>query len=47
MRALVANTVVAATIAAHARSWWRNSAMLLNRVLTLAYFDRLGFPRLA
>ncbi|MDF0505092.1 group II intron reverse transcriptase/maturase, partial [Burkholderia cenocepacia] len=29
------------------RRWWRNSGKLLNSVLTLAYFDRLGVPRLS
>lgn len=47
LRALGASTTVAATIAAHTRRWWRNSASLLNGVLTVAYFDRLGLPRLA
>jgi group II intron reverse transcriptase/maturase len=37
---------VAARIAANARRWWHNSAMALNRVLTIAYFDHLGVPRL-
>ena len=34
-------------IAANSRRWWRNSAGVLNRVLPIAYFDRLGVPRLA
>jgi RNA-directed DNA polymerase len=38
---------VARTIAANSRRWWRNSAKLLNSVLTIAYFDRLGVPRLS
>ena len=38
---------VARTIAANSRRWWRNSAKLLNSVLTIAYFDRLGIPRLS
>ncbi len=29
-----------------ARHWWRASAQALNGVLTMAYFDRLGAPRL-
>jgi RNA-directed DNA polymerase len=29
------------------RHWWRNSGGLLNSVLTIAYFDRLGVPRLS
>jgi group II intron reverse transcriptase/maturase len=37
---------VAAQVAANARRWWRNSGMLLNSVLTIAWADRLGIPRL-
>jgi len=37
---------VAAQVAANARRWWRNSGMLLNSVLDLAWADRLGIPRL-
>jgi hypothetical protein len=32
---------------ADSRRWWRNSRMALNNVLTIAYFDRLGMPRLS
>jgi RNA-directed DNA polymerase len=45
--ALDASPAVAQRIAANSRSWWRNSGMWLNRVLTLAWFDRLGLPRLS
>jgi RNA-directed DNA polymerase len=45
LRRLGANVDLAARIAGNARSWWRNSAMSLNRVLPIAYFDRLGVPR--
>ena len=38
---------VARRVAANSRRWWRNSAKLLNSVLTIAYFDRLGVPRLS
>ncbi len=31
----------------NARCCWRNSAGELNRILTIAYFDRLGLPRLS
>lgn len=41
-----ASPEVAAQVAANARRWWRNSGMLLNSVLTLAWADRLGIPRL-
>ncbi|ONY75055.1 hypothetical protein A8F72_20360 [Burkholderia cenocepacia] len=34
-------------VAANSCHWWRNSGKLLNSVLTLAYFDRLGVPRLS
>ena len=29
------------------RRWWRNSNRLLKTVLTIAYFDSLGVPRLS
>ena len=38
---------VARKVAANGRRWWHNSAMLLNSVLTLSWFDSLGLPRLA
>jgi RNA-directed DNA polymerase len=38
---------VARRVAANSRRWWRNSDKLLNSVLTIAYFDRLGVPRLS
>ena len=38
---------VAKRVAQNARCWWRNSAGDLNRVLTIAYFDKLGVPRLS
>ena len=38
---------VAGKVAANGRRWWRNSGMLLNSVLTIAHFDRLGVPRLS
>jgi RNA-directed DNA polymerase len=34
-------------VAQNARCWWRNSAGEINRVLTIAYFDKLGVPRLS
>ena len=37
---------VARLVAANSRRRWHNSAMALNSVLTIAYFDRLGMPRL-
>ena len=46
LRTLGATHAVAHQVAANSRRWWRNSAKLLNRVLTIAWFDRLGLPRL-
>jgi RNA-directed DNA polymerase len=45
LRALGATVDLAARIAGNARRWWRNSRMGLNRVLPVAYFDRLGVPK--
>ena len=47
LRALGAAHNVAQRVAVNGRRWWRNSAKLLNSVLTIAHFDRLGLPRLA
>ena len=44
---LGATGAVARKVAANSRCWWRNSGMLLNAVLNLAYFDALGLPRLS
>ena len=45
--AMGASTEVARKVAANSRRWWHNSAMLLNSVLTLSWFDSLGLPRLS
>ena len=45
LRALGASVDLAARIAGNARRWWRNRRMGLNRVLPIAYFDRLGVPK--
>lgn len=37
----------AALMAGGAGHWWRHSEAGLNRILTVDYFDALGFPRLA
>ena len=37
----------ACKVAANSRCWWRNSRMRLNRAMPIAYFDRLGVPRLS
>ena len=44
--ALGASSAVAAQVAGNSRRGWRNSGMLLNSVLNLAWADRLGIPRL-
>lgn len=45
--ALGAAEHVARRVAANSRRWWRNSYLALNRVLSIAYFDSLGVPRLS
>jgi RNA-directed DNA polymerase len=47
LKALGASDADAHRVAANSRRWWRNSAGQLNRVLTIAYFDRWGVPRLS
>ncbi len=47
LRAMGAPQGVAQRVAANSRRWWRNSAKLLNSVLTIDYYDRLGVPRLS
>jgi RNA-directed DNA polymerase len=47
LRKLGASAEVALRVAANSRRWWRNSAGEIKRVLTIAYFDRLGVPRLS
>jgi RNA-directed DNA polymerase len=42
---LGAKPYVARLVAANSRRWWHNSALALNNVLTIAYFDSLGMPR--
>ncbi len=44
---LGASSLVAQRVAANSRCWWRNSDGDIKRVLTIAYFDRLGVPRLS
>ena len=45
LRKLGADVEVAKRVASNAKSWWRNSHKGLNRVLPVAYFDRLGVPK--
>jgi RNA-directed DNA polymerase len=47
LRSLGASPSDALAVASNGRCWWKNSRMYLNRALPLAYFDRLGVPRLA
>jgi hypothetical protein len=47
LRALGASHEVAHRIPANSHRWWRNSGKLLNCVLSLAWFDRMGLPRFA
>ncbi|WP_232370381.1 group II intron maturase-specific domain-containing protein [Xenorhabdus lircayensis] len=43
---LSAASWVAQSVAALSRRWWHNSQSAIHTVLTIAYFDRLGVPRL-
>jgi len=45
LRKLGARHDEALLIARHLRSWWHTSALGLNRILPIAYFDRLGVPK--
>ncbi len=47
LKVLGATEDVAKQVAVNSRRWWRNSDRLLKTVLTIAYFDRLGVPRLS
>lgn len=47
LKALGAKDNVARQVAGNSRRWWRNSAKLLNTVLTIAWFDHMGLPRLS
>jgi hypothetical protein len=44
---LGASEQVARRVAANSHCWWRNSDGEIKRVLTIAYFDKLGVPRLS
>jgi group II intron reverse transcriptase/maturase len=45
--ALGASAEDALHIARNSRRWWHNSHLRLNRAMPVAYFDRLGVPRLS
>ena len=47
LRKLGAAEQVAKRVAENSRCWWRNSNGDIKRVLTIAYFDQLGVPRLS
>ena len=47
LQALGASVKVARQVAGNASRWWRNSGRALKSVLTTAYFDRLGVPRIS
>jgi len=47
LRALGVPRAVAGTVAHFTRSWWRNSAAVLNSALPNRHWDQLGVPRLA
>ncbi len=47
LRAMGATQDQAARIASGTRRWWWNSAQGLNCLMPIAYFDRLGVPRLS
>jgi RNA-directed DNA polymerase len=47
LRALGANIQVAQKVAGNTCRWWRNSRLDMNRVLNIAWFDRLGLVRLS
>lgn len=47
LKALGASEDVAKQVAGNCHRWWRNSDGVIKRVLTIAYYDRLGVPRLS
>ena len=47
LKALEATEDAAKQVAGNCHRWWRNSRGAINSVLTIAYFDRLGVPRLS
>jgi len=47
LREMGASRDQAAQVAGNARRWWHNSRLELNRLMPIAYFDRLGVPRLS
>jgi group II intron reverse transcriptase/maturase len=46
LRGLGASVAESAQIAGNLRRWWHNSGLLMNKVLDIRFFDRLGLPKL-
>lgn len=47
LKTLGASEDVAKQVADNCHCWWRNSAKLLNSIMTIAYFEGLRLPRLS
>lgn len=47
LNALEALEDVANQVAGNCHRWWRNSEGAINRLLTIAYFNQMGVPRLS
>lgn len=47
LKAMGGSEDVARQVAGNCHCWWRNSNGVIEIVLTMAYFDRLGLPRLS
>ena len=45
--AMGASEAVARKVAANSHCWWHNSRLAMNRAMPIAYFDRIGVPRLS
>jgi RNA-directed DNA polymerase len=47
LRAMRVSAHIALPVAANHRRWWFTSGSLLHGAMPIAYFDRLGVPRLS
>ena len=45
--AMSASEAVARKVAANSHCWWHNSRLAMNRAMPIAYFGRIGVPRLS
>ena len=45
--AMSASEAAARKVAANSHCWWHNSRLAMNRAMPIAYFDRIGVPRLS